>query len=117
MLYLYLWGGINLQPKQDLVQRISYINSVDGTLHVSLEEKPLTKEEIGDRQVFSKGFMPVSTMKDFPIRGQAAVLLIKRRRWTDMKNSKIFTRDFNYRAVGTRMTSEFALFLNKAGRS
>ena len=87
------------------------------TIFITLEEKPLTKEEIGHRKIESKGFYPPSKLKDFPLRDKAGVLIIKRRRWTDHDNKTIFRREFDIKHMGTRMTSEFARFLNKTRRS
>lgn len=61
----------------------------------------------------SKGFMPSTEISDFPIRGQKVTLHIRRRRWTVLDTGEIITRDWNLVREGTRMTTEFGLFLKK----
>jgi len=95
---------------------VTDLKDKDGILYFSLEELPLQESELGDRNIHSKGFYPEIEVQDFPIRGQACVLKVKRRRWTDLDTSQIFNRDWNLVASGTRLTSEFALFLNKVNR-
>ena len=85
-------------------------------LIIYLEEKPVLPNEFKDRKLHSHGFFKKFDVDDFPIRKKACVLRIKRRRWIDTETSKIVSRDWDLVALGTRMTSEFALFLNKFGR-
>jgi len=64
----------------------------------------------------SKGFTEV-VLQDFPIRGKAVFLRIRRRRWrlkTD-KNS-IIRNDFSFVAVGSGFTQELSDFLKDSGR-
>ncbi|MDF2854098.1 MAG: hypothetical protein K0S31_4783 [Sphingobacterium multivorum] len=61
----------------------------------------------------SKGFMPSTEISDFPIRGQKVTLHIRRRCWTVLDTGQIITRDWNLVREGTRMTTEFGLFLKK----
>ena len=41
----------------------------------------------------SKGFMEAVNVTDFPIRDHKVILVIRRRRWTDMRTGKSFSRD------------------------
>ena len=64
----------------------------------------------------SKGFTEV-TLQDFPIRGKAVYLKIKRRRWrlkTDP--AKIIRNDFHFVAEGAGFTRELSDFLKDSGR-
>ncbi|MCP9755691.1 transposase, partial [Lacihabitans sp. CCS-44] len=54
------------------------------------------------------------TVRDFPLRGKACFLKIKRRKWLNHDSGKIVYRNWNLVASGTRMTSEFAAFLKGA---
>lgn len=88
----------------------------DETLHIEFEEKNVIPEEFLGRQYISKGFLPSITVEDFPLRGKATKLHIKRRRWMDKGNGEILKRDWSLVAKGTRMTTEFATFLKEIGR-
>ena len=83
------------------------------SLHLILEEKPLTKAEQTNKRLHSKGFYPSVQIQDFPVRKKACYLEVKRRRWIDIDTQEPYSRDWNLVAKGTRMTSEFALFLKR----
>jgi len=83
---------------------------------ISLLEKPLQPGEFERQRLSSKGFFEEITIKDFPIRGKACFLKIKRRRWLDEDLNKIVSRDWELVARGTRMTKEFAAFLKEMPR-
>ena len=57
--------------------------------------------------------MPKIKVQDFPIRGKAVYLRIKRRRWEDTQTGKIYSRDWNLVANGTPITAEFGAFLKE----
>ena len=64
----------------------------------------------------SKGFTEI-TVQDFPIRGRAVYLKIKRRRWRHKKRSnEIIRNDFSYVAEGSGFTQELSDFLKETGR-
>jgi hypothetical protein len=52
-------------------------------------------------------------VRDFPIRGKAIYLRIKRRRWEDTQTGKTYSRDWNLVATGTCITAEFGTFLKE----
>lgn len=64
----------------------------------------------------SKGFLPASKVQDFPIRGKAVYLLIRRRRWRHKQTSKEITSDYSIIAEGSRLTEELSAFLKDTGR-
>lgn len=78
---------------------------------VHLEEKNTSTDDPDRANLLSKGFFPSITVQDFPIRGHKVFLHIKRRRWLNTKTQKVVYRDWTEVEKGTRMTSEFALFL------
>jgi hypothetical protein len=78
---------------------------------ISLAEKHLTPSEYKGRKLVSHGFMDEVTISDFPIRGKACFLVVKRRRWLDEQTRETVTRDWHLVAKGTRLTQEFATFL------
>lgn len=83
---------------------------------ISLVEKNLHPGEFAGHKLSSKGFLEEITVKDFPIRGRACYLRIKRRRWLNEDLSKVVSRDWELVAKGTRMTKEFAAFLKELHR-
>ena len=57
----------------------------------------------------SKGFMEAVEVTDFPIRDHKVILVIRRRRWTDVRTGKSFSIPINLEVVckGTRYSKEF----------
>ena len=88
----------------------------DGILHIYFEEKNVIPDELKERNLNSKGFVPEITVEDFPLRGKSVKLHIKRRRWLDVDTKETVQRDWNLVASGTRMTQDFAEFLKKICR-
>jgi len=95
---------------------IKVYDNPDETLHIEFEEKNVIPEEFSSRKYVSKGFLPSITVEDFPLRGKATKLHIKRRRWMDRASGEILKRDWDLVAKGTRMTTEFATFLKEISR-
>ena len=83
---------------------------------IYLEEKLLPPVEYLGHRLTSKGFFEQVTIKDFPIRGKACFLKVKRRRWQNETLGKVVSRDWELAAKGTRMTKEFASFLKAVHR-
>lgn len=83
---------------------------------IHIEEKNLPPEQYKDNKLVSKGFYEPVTIQDFPLRGKACYLMVKRRRWTNLDTGDIVVRDWDLVAKGTRMTAEFAAFLKAINR-
>ena len=64
----------------------------------------------------SKGFLPSSRVQDFPIRGKAVHLVIRRRRWRHKQTQQEITSDYTFIAEGSRLTQELSDFLKGTGR-
>ena len=64
----------------------------------------------------SKGFYNPKTIQDFPIRGKALYLIIKRRRWRHKKTSEEIKSDYSFIAKGVKLTAELSAFLKGTGR-
>lgn len=88
----------------------------ENNYRIYLSENNLPPEEYSDHKLTSKGFYDEIIVQDFPIRGKAFYLHIKRRRWQDETTGDIVTRDWNIVAKGTRMTQDFAFFLKAISR-
>lgn len=85
--------------------------STSSEINLYLEEKNVIPEEYRSDKLLSKGFFDEITVQDFPLRGKAVHLHIKRRRWLNQTTGTVVFRDWNMVAQGTRMTTEFASFL------
>ena len=105
MLSLFLPSG--LLDYFDLVNHVSQ----DPCFILFLEEKPSIPQEYSHLHLHSKGFFPEIEVQDFPIRGKAVYLRVKRRRWEDPETGQTYSRDWNLVASGTRITAEFGVFL------
>lgn len=64
----------------------------------------------------SKGFLPSSRIQDFPIRGRAVYLVIRKRRWRDKETRKEISNDFSFISQGAKLTKELSDFLKGIGR-
>ena len=63
----------------------------------------------------SKGFMDSKLIQDFPLRGKAVFLRIKKRRWRHKTTKVIIKRDFSFLTDGSKFTKELSDFLKDAG--
>jgi hypothetical protein len=81
-----------------------------------LDEKNIIPEEYSKDKLLSKGFFDEITVQDFPLRGKAVFLRIRRRRWLNLTTGQTVFRDWDMVAKGTRMTKEFASFLKVISR-
>jgi transposase len=59
----------------------------------------------------SKGFMEGKLIQDFPLRGRAVYLRIRKRRWRHKETDAIIKRDFSFIADGSKFTQELSDFL------
>ena len=95
---------------------VTSVDKLSDHYAIHLIEKPLQPEEFPNLQLESHGFYEEVTVKDFPLRGKACYLYVKRRRWLNKDSSKTVSRDWKLIAHGTRMTKEFADFLKALHR-
>jgi hypothetical protein len=83
---------------------------------IHLEEKNVLPTGFNSEEYESKGFYKAKIIQDFPIRGKAVYLHIKRRRWRRKDNGQAIHRDFTVVATGTKLTQELADFLKYASK-
>ena len=89
----------------------------DLDIHIELEEKNVIPVGYDSNQYESKGFYATKTIQDFPIRGKAVYLAIKRRRWRNKKNkNEVIHNDYTLFAEGSKLTQELSDFLKSTGR-
>jgi len=83
---------------------------------IHLEEKNEILGKIDSSQYESKGFTDIR-IQDFPIRGKAVYLVLRRRRWRHKERpNEIIRNDFSYVAEGSGFTQELSDFLKGTGR-
>lgn len=95
---------------------ITEVVQLNEVTNITLEEKNIHPEEYKNEKLTSKGFFETITVQDFPLRGNAVYLHIRRRRWDNETTGDIVWRDWDLVARGTRMTKEFASFLKEISR-
>ena len=87
-------------------------------IQIDLEEINQIAEGYDSSQYESKGFTPAVLIQDFPIRGKAVYLLIRRRRWRNKKDkNEIIQNDYSIVAEGSKITKELSDFLKGTGRN
>ena len=87
------------------------------TIYIDLEE--INNVPIGyDSSLYeSKGLNPATIIQDFPVRGKAVYLSIKRRRWRLKENKNVVIQNnFSLIAEGSKITKELSDFLKGTGR-
>ena len=92
------------------------LEQVSESLHVYLDEKKVIPEEFATRRLISHGFDDAVTVQDFPIKGKAVFIRLRRRRWLDVNTNEILSRRFDITHQGTRLTKEFVSFLKATNR-
>ena len=65
----------------------------------------------------SKGFYKSKKIQDFPIRGKAFYLVIKRRRWRHKQSRETIKSDYSFISQGAKLTEELSAFLKGTGRN
>ncbi len=83
---------------------------------IDFEEKNELPPGYSPLQYESKGFMESKLIQDFPLRGRAVYLRIKKRRWRHKDTKTIIKRDFSFMADGSKFTKELSDFLKDTGR-
>jgi hypothetical protein len=85
--------------------------------YIYLEEKNVLPVGYDNSTYESKGFYKEKTIQDFPVRGKALYLVVKRRRWRLKSDPKVIIKsDYSFIAEGAKLTQEVADFLKGTGR-
>lgn len=85
-------------------------------LEIHLEEDNELRSSLKVSEYESKGFSSSSRIQDFPLRGKAVYLQIKRRRWRNKTTRKDLLNDYTFIAEGAKLTKELSDFLKDTGR-
>ena len=94
------------------VQELGNVKAKEDYYEIIFEEKPIIPEGVNALEYESKGFFS-KTVQDFPIRGRAVFLEIKRRRWRHKETKAEISKDFSFLAEGSKFTKELADFLKE----
>ncbi len=84
--------------------------------HVHLTEKNELPLGYNGGQYESKGFYKPKIIQDFPVRGKAVYLVVKRRRWRHKITKQELRSDYSFIAEGSKLTQELSDFLKGTGR-
>ena len=94
------------------VQEFGNISTKEDFYEIVFEEKNILPADIDSSEYESKGFFS-KTIQDFPLRGRAVFLKIRRRRWRHKLTGASISKDFSIIAEGTKLTQEMAFFLKE----
>ena len=64
------------------------------------EKKVQLKEDKTNPDIISYGFGEYRTIQDYPIRGRATYLHVRKRKWLDKSSNEIFSYDWNLSEFG-----------------
>ena len=93
------------------VKELCAIKTKTAFISVELEEQNLLPKGYESSQYESKGFLSSRTIQDFPLRGKAVYLRIKRRRWRHKLTKKEIRSNYSFIAAGSKLTKELSDFL------
>ncbi len=88
----------------------------DEEIHIHLDAKKSIPAEFSSRRVIFHGFTSAKKIQDYPIRGNAVYLHVRRRKWLDQDTNEILTKTYSIAFEGTQLTKEFVSFLKEAYR-
>ena len=81
------------------------------------EKKEQLREDKYNKDIISYGFGDYRTIQDYPIRGRATYLHVRKRKWLDKATGEIFSYEWDVSEFdGTRLNAEFVAFLKEGDR-
>ncbi|MEI7513691.1 MAG: hypothetical protein WCJ74_03675 [bacterium] len=98
-----------------LVHELGHVEAKEDFIEVVFEEKNILPDGYSVADYESKGFYS-KQIQDFPIRGKAVFLHVRRRVWRHKITKETITKDFTFMAEGAKFTAEMAAFLKEIGR-
>lgn len=88
------------------------LDKIHKLINIYLDECSLPPS--GKYTYLSKGFTEAVVIQDFPLRGKAVYLHVRRRKWLEKETGKVITSTIDLAHEGTRLTQEFVAFLKGA---
>lgn len=99
------------------VEELGEVSTKRMVLQIELEEINRLPLGYDISSYESKGFYPETVIQDFPIRGKAVYLAIRRRRWRHKeRKNEIIHNDYSIVADGSKLTRDLSDFLKGTGR-
>ena len=94
---------------------IDRFEKTDTRFDIWLDEKKVQmREDKKNSNVISYGFGEYHNIQDYPIRGRATWLHVRKRKWLDKTTGEIFSYNWDLSEYdGTQLNEEFALFLKE----
>lgn len=78
------------------------------------EKKVQLREDKYNHSVISNGFGEYHTIQDFPLRGRATYLHVRKRKWLDKDTGEIFSYEWDLSEYDeTHLNAEFVVFLKE----
>ena len=78
------------------------------------EKKVQMREDKQNADVISHGFGEYVVIQDFPLRGRATHLHVRKRKWLDKSTGEVFSYDWDLSEYDrTRLNAEFVAFLKE----
>jgi hypothetical protein len=96
-------------------QTLCFIETRSEYWEIEFEEINELPKGYSSLEYESKGFLESKLIQDFPLRGRAVFLRVKKRRWRHKQSGEIIKRDFSFIADGSKFTQELSDFLKDAG--
>lgn len=100
-----------------LIDNFDVVNfeKTDNRFDIWLDEKKVQlREDKYNNDVIAHGFGEYHTIQDFPIRGRATWLHVRKRKWLDKSSGEMFSYDWDVSEFdGTRLNAEFVAFLKE----
>ena len=100
----------------EMVAELGEVSHKRIVYHIHLTEKNTLPKGYTVGHYQSKGFYNPKIIQDFPIRGKAVYLVIKRRRWRHKATKQELKSDYSFIAEGSKLTKELSDFLKGTGR-
>jgi hypothetical protein len=116
LLSTFLPDGLLSQFNLTDVKELGLVKLKKVNFYIYLEEKNILPSSYNSSDFESKGFFKEKFIQDFPIRGKAVYLVIKRRRWRHKASGEEISSDCLFIADGSKLTKELSDFLKGAGR-
>ena len=107
---------ISLILPAEILEYFEVTNVVKEAKQMDLYLEEFVRLPDSGKQYHSKGFTDYTTIQDFPIRGKAVYLHIRRRKWLELTSGKVITNSYNLHHLGTQLSNEFAIFLKELHR-
>lgn len=113
---MFLPEGLLAHFRLDRILELGDVSTKKTVYHIYLTESNVLPIFYNASLYEPKGFYKEKTIQDFPIRGKAVYLVVKRRRWRHKGDGSQITSNFSFIAEGAKLTQELSDFLKGTGR-